>query len=34
MGGLWKDVTITDDDSAVVRREIWEGTTNIAGLQA
>lgn len=33
MGGLWKDVTITDDDIAEVRREMWEGTSNIAGLQ-
>jgi hypothetical protein len=32
MGGLWKDVTITDDDIAAVRREMWEGTATSAGL--
>ena len=25
LGGLWKGLTITDDDMAAVRQEMWQG---------
>lgn len=34
LGGLWKDLDITDEDIAEVRAEMWGNSPRIAGLNA